>query len=444
MEMDNYFQERRWFWVTLILSSITIVCLVFAAWELIENRFFRDLDYVSLHYLYISRGITASILLATWSGWFVTRQRRLSDQQLQKSHERYRGLLEASPGAVVLYDRNLTVLEWNASAERVYGWGRAEVIGGRLPTIPPDREAELQDCLNEVVHNQTVLDRETVRTNRQGEAVDVQLSLLPFHEAAESYFLEVTADIRERVRLRQRLIELEKLTSMGQMAAGTAHHLNTPLASMLLRVQMMSERVRSDEDLREDLGRLEHTITFCQQFVRRLLDFSRRASATPTAEKIGPVVHAVLGFLSPSLLARKARLSVETGDLGDLRVLADRNDLETLLLILLSNALDAIPEGGSIRVQLADGVDGKVDIAISDNGSGISEAVQKHMFEPFFTTKPIGKGTGLGLAIARNIVTEYGGNIRLESPPSAGTKAVVTFPVCSESERNRQAAGMMQ
>src|ERR1700757_3457024 len=111
--MDPLPQERRWFWVTLILSSTTIIGLVFAFWELIENRFFRDLDYVSLHYLYISRGITASILLATWAGWFVTRQRRLADQQLQKSHERYRGLLEASPGAVVLYDRDLTVLEWN-------------------------------------------------------------------------------------------------------------------------------------------------------------------------------------------------------------------------------------------------------------------------------------------------------------------------------------------
>ena len=85
--MDPLPQERRWFWVTLILSSTTIIGLVFA-WELIENRFFRDLDYVSLHYLYISRGITASILLATWAGWFVTRQRRLADEQLRKSHER--------------------------------------------------------------------------------------------------------------------------------------------------------------------------------------------------------------------------------------------------------------------------------------------------------------------------------------------------------------------
>jgi PAS domain S-box-containing protein len=432
--MDNLPHERRWFWATLILSSSTIICLVFAFWELIENRFFRDLDYVSLHYLYISRGITASILLATWAGWFVTRQRRLSDQQLEKSHERYRGLLEASPGAVVLFDRNLIVLEWNASAERLYGWARAEAVGQRLPTIPADREAELQECLEQVAEYETVFDRETVRKNRQGEAIDVQLSLLPFRELNHLYFLEVTADIRERARLRQRLIELEKLTSMGQMAAGTAHHLNTPLASMLLRVQMMRERTDAQDGVSEDLERLEQTIGFCQQFVRRLLDFSRRSSFTPEPEAIAPVVHAVLGFLSPTFLGKRAKVVFDAANMGELRVLVDRNNIETLLLILLSNALDAIPDGGNIRVYLANTSEGKIDIVIADNGSGISESDQKRIFEPFFTTKPIGKGTGLGLAIAKNIVTEYGGGIRLEGIPGAGTTAVVTLPICRAPE----------
>jgi PAS domain S-box-containing protein len=433
-DMDNAPQERRWFWITLILSSTTIVALVFAFWELIENRFFRDLDYVSLHYLYISRGITASILLATWAGWFVTRQRRLSDEQLRKSHERYRGLLDASPEAVVLYDRNLLVLEWNASAEKLYGWTCADITGRRLPTIPSDHQPDLQECLVQVAKQQPVLDRETVRQNSSGELIDVQVSLLPFREGDELYFLEVAADIRERVRLRQRLIELEKLTSMGQMAAGTAHHLNTPLASMLLRVQMMRERVDAHDSLSKDLQRLEQTIGFCQQFVRRLLDFSRRSTFTHEPEAIGPLIQAVLGFLSPSFLAKQARVVVETRGMEKAKVLADRNNLETLLLILLSNALDAIGETGQITVRLG-GCDGHIEIAVSDNGSGISATDQKRIFEPFFTTKPIGKGTGLGLPIAKNIVTEHGGEIRLESSAGEGTTAVVTLPICGVSER---------
>jgi PAS domain S-box-containing protein len=437
--MDNSPQERGWFWVTLILSSTTIVALVFAFWELIENRFFRDLDYVSFHYLYISRGITASILLATWAGWFVSRQRRLSDEQLRKSHERYRGLLEASPGAIVLYDRSLVVIEWNASAESLYGWSREEVIGTSLPTVPFDGSPELRECLQQVANLATILDRETVRQNRHGEPIEVQLSLLPFREGSELYFLEVTTDIRERVHLRQRLIELEKLTSMGQMAAGTAHHLNTPLASMLLRVQMMRERTDQHEDLYKDLHRLEQSIGFCQQFVRRLLDFSRRSTCTPEPQAIGAVIHAALGFLSPSFLAKRARVAVDTAEYEEVKILADRNNLETLLLILLSNSLDAIREGGRIQVQVEQVENDGIQIAIVDNGPGISVPDQKRIFEPFFTTKPVGKGTGLGLAIARNIVTEHGGTIRLDSTPGIGTAAIIAFPICHSTESVRTA-----
>src|SRR5579864_7182357 len=102
--------EKRWFWATLTLSSNTIVSVVLAAWELAENRFFRDANYVTLHYLYITRGVASSLILAFWAAWFVLRQRRQSEEDLRRSRERYRGLLEAFPGAVILYDAALRVL----------------------------------------------------------------------------------------------------------------------------------------------------------------------------------------------------------------------------------------------------------------------------------------------------------------------------------------------
>ena len=87
--------KKRWFWATLTLSSITIVAVVFAGWELVENRFFRDANYVTLHYLYITRSVASSLLLAFWAAWYVLRQRRESEEELRRSRERYRGLLEA-------------------------------------------------------------------------------------------------------------------------------------------------------------------------------------------------------------------------------------------------------------------------------------------------------------------------------------------------------------
>lgn len=426
--------NQRWFWATLVLSSLSIVALVFAFWEVIENRFFRDLDYMSLHYLYISRGIASALFLAVWAAWFVRRDRRKTERELRRSREHYRGLLEASPGAVVLFDSDLIVREWNHAAERLYGFGKDEVLQRKLPTIPPEGDAELREFMGVVAQGEELLEQETRRRHKQGHAIEVQLSLLPFREAGAHYFLELTFDIRERVRLRERLIEFEKLTTMGEMAAGTAHHLNTPLASMLLRVQMMHERAH-DELLASDLGRLEQSIGFCQQFVRRLLDFSRRPTVRHEPEEIGPLVDAVLGFLSPSFLAKQAKVNCEGRP--EMQVLADRNSLETLLLILLSNALDAIPAGGAIAVKLGTN-DGHLEISVRDNGCGIAAADRALIFEPFFTTKPVGKGTGLGLPIAKNIVNQHGGEIDLESEPGNGTCVRVRLPVHTAREAEVQ------
>ena len=441
---------RRWFWATLVLSSISIVALVFAFWELVENHYFRDLNYVSLHYLYISRGIASSLLLASWAAWFVLRQRRIAEGELRRSRERYRGLLESSPGAVALYDGALRVWEWNAAAERLYGFSKAEVIGNLLSTVPGDKQEELESFLQAVDAGEAVLDRETLRRNRQGEAIEVQLSLLPFREGGRRYVMEVTYDIRERVRLRQTLLELEKLTTMGKMAAGTAHHLNTPMASMLLRVQMMRERsnhaTAGEHDgtsshangFSGDLDQLENTIGFCQQFVRRLLDFSRKPAPQKQPEAIAPVVEAVLGFLAPSFHAKGVQVRAELAEVAGAKVLADRNQIETLLLTLLSNALDAVSTGGEIRITCREH-GGNLEIAVCDNGCGISEADAARAFEPFFTTKPPGKGTGLGLAIARNIVAEHGGAIRLEGAPGGGAVATVELPLWAGSRLNADA-----
>ena len=421
-------RKRSWFWATLVLSSVSIIALVFAFWELVENRFFRDIDYVSLHYLYISRGIASAVLLAMWAAWFVLRDRRFAEQELRRSHERYRGLLESSPGAVALYDADLHVLEWNAAAERLYEFTKSEVLNLPLPTVPLDRQDEVRDFMRYVRSGDAVLDLETRRRRKPGDEIEVQLSLLPFRERGSLYFLEVTSDIRDRVRLRERLLELEKLTAMGEMAAGTAHHLNTPLASMLLRVQMMRDSAGPEHALEPDLLRLEQSIGFCQQFVRRLLDFSRRPAFAPEAEQIGKIIDAVLGFLSPSFTQKRAQLHWQPNGAADLVILADRNQIETLLLILLRNSLDAIECGGSIDITVLSNGD-RIEIGITDDGCGISAAHQAKIFEPFFTTKPPGKGTGLGLAIAKTIVEQHGGEIALESIPDGGTRARVFFPV---------------
>ncbi|MBI4873951.1 MAG: PAS domain S-box protein [Acidobacteria bacterium] len=414
-----------------MLSSITIAAAVFSVWEVAEHRFFRHADYVTLHYLYITRGIASSLLLAGWAAWYVIRQRRRSEEELRQSRERYRGLLEASPGAVALYDAALTVCEWNASAERLYGFCKTEVLGQPLPTVPPERREELLAFQDRVRAGESVLGVETLRRDKPGTTFEVQLSLLPFHEAAQqAYFLEVTEDIRDRIRLRERMLEVEKLATMGRMAAGAAHHLNTPLAAMLLRVQMMRKRALADAGA-GDLERLESGIGFCQQFVDRLLQFSRRPALRKQPEEVGLLLQGVVSFLAPAIQAKRARVDLNLAPVSGERVLADRNLLEALFSNLLSNALDAIALNGAIRIECSKPSPECIEVRISDDGQGIEPTDLARVFDAFFTTKGPGKGTGLGLSIARNIMLEHGGALRLESVPGRGTVAIVRFPCCA-------------
>lgn len=431
-------QERDWFWATLTLSSVSIVALFFAASEVVENRFFGHLDYITIRYLHISRGILISLVLAFWAAWYVLRERRHGEEALRRSNERYRRLLEISPGAVALYDAQLHTTEWNATAARLYGWNRPEILGNPLPTVPADKRQELVDAMGQVSAGSAVLNIETVRLDRKGDRIDVQLSLLPFEDApGQRYFLEVTEDIRERVRMRAQMLEIEKLASMGKMAAGTAHHLNTPLAAMLLRVQMMRERAGAGE-LQSDLVRLEQGIGFCGQFVRRLLDFSRRPPAQKQSENLAQLVRSAVGFLAPAVQSKSAILDVELDAIEHEYVMADPNLLEALFSTLLSNALDAIPPQGRISIASFRPRGSTLEVRIADTGCGIDSVDQPYVFEPFFTTKGPGKGTGLGLAIARNIVVEHGGSIWLESQPGKGTTVFVQFPVCLEAAVREQ------
>ncbi len=420
--------QKQWFWATLTLSSITIATVLFAVWELIENRFFPGADYRTMHSLYVARSLAPSLLLAFWAAWFVLRQRRISEEDLRRSNERYRGLLEDFPGSVILYDKQLEVAEWNASAERMYGYSKASALGHPLPTVPPEKLAELHDLIHRVEAGENIHNVETARLGRDGARFPVELSLRPFREREGPLrFLEATSDIRERVRWREAMLELEKLTSMGKMAAGTAHHLNSPLAALLLRVQLMRERKGDDKDL----AQLEEGLKFCRHFVQTLLDFARMGPVDKRNHDVGATVESVASFFQPVIQAKRATLVTETAEARGLKVCADGNLLETVLLILLSNALDAVPAGGKIHIRCRPAGPDAVEVAVVDDGPGISPANLKRIFEPFFTTKEPGKGTGLGLAIARNFATEHGGSIRIESEPGKGAAACIELPLAA-------------
>src|SRR3989337_347139 len=165
--------RKIWFWTTLLLSCLTVLTVVFATWELVEQRFFQNLNYWQLHYLYITRGVASSLMLAAWAVWFVLRERRKTEEELRRSRERYWAMLAHAADAIVLLDRNLTVLEWNPQAVTLYGYNREEVLGKSLQTLGVAEQEELLDILNRLDHGEPVVELETRRRNRSEEWVDV-------------------------------------------------------------------------------------------------------------------------------------------------------------------------------------------------------------------------------------------------------------------------------
>ncbi|MBI4463209.1 MAG: PAS domain S-box protein [Acidobacteria bacterium] len=424
--------DRIWFWLTLLLSCATVLAIVFSVWELIEFRFFANLSFRQLHYLYVTRGLASSIVLAAWAVWFVLRERRKSEEELRRSRERYRIMLAHAADAVVLFDGDLKVLEWNPQASNLYGYSREEAVGQPLQTLRSPEREELRRALPQLQAGNPPVELETKRQRNDGESVDVQirLSSFPDVESGQTVFLEVATDLREKIRLRQKALEIEKLASMGRMAAGTAHTLNTPLATMLLRMDMLKERLKG-HPCQEEVDRLESSARFCQDFVQKLLQFSRRPEITLKCVEVKELLDSICTFFRPTFLLREHALFCDSHASDGFRILGDRNQMEAMFAALLMNALDALPvEGGTVALG-GRVCDKEVELFVRDNGCGIPEEQLEQIFEPFFTTKKAGHGTGLGLSIVRNIVEEHGGSIRLENNSAGGVTAWVHLPLCS-------------
>jgi signal transduction histidine kinase len=241
----------------------------------------------------------------------------------------------------------------------------------------------------------------------------------------------VAQDIRPRLQMRDKLLELEKLTLMGQMAAGAAHHLNTPLTAMLLQVEMLRREIQNaNQD--EELASIEKHIRFCQAFVQNLLQFARRPHLQERPTELGKVIEASLALFQPSMKMKRAALEVDCEELRSSRIFGDANHLEAMFSAILSNAVDVISPGGVILVGGRLSTESLAEVTIEDNGPGIPEELLARIFEPFFTTKPSGKGTGLGLAIARNIAEGHGGDLYLQNRKSGGVRVTVRLPLLGE------------
>jgi PAS domain S-box-containing protein len=345
-------------------------------------------------------------------------------------------IVESSNDAIIGKALDGIITSWNPGAEKMYGYSGQEAIGRPISAlVPPELPDDESQILERIKRGDRVDRYETVRLRKDGEQINVSLTISPIKDATGNIIgaSTIARDITEHRRMQRAMRDSDKLVTVGKLAAGVAHSIRNPLTSVKMRLFSMEGTVGLSESEREDLKVISEEIRHIDGIVRNFLEYSRRPRLR--MQKVSPsdVVDMALNLLKQRLdsygvgvrLSRQSWLP---------KICADPDQLKEALVNLLVNSSEAMGYGGLIVIREEEVADepwgSKVVIRVSDNGPGFPESIQDKLFEPFFTTKE--EGTGLGLTIAARIIEEHGGKLELSSREGDGAISTISLPVREE------------
>jgi PAS domain S-box-containing protein len=370
-------------------------------------------------------------------------ERKATEEAQRQTAESYRMLFDSNPQPMwVLDPESKAFLAANDAALRKFGYSREEFLGMTLCGIlregdTDDFEATLADHANRGVMPLGSAGA-VKRRKKNGEVIEVEMARGPITFLGRSALLCVANDVTERNSLQAQLVRPQKMESLGRLAGGLAHDLNNLMGVVLLFGDLTLESLGGESPLRHNVERIQEAARQSISIVRQLLAFSRKQIQQPRMLSLNTVVTGMEELLR-RLIGEDVQLLVDLDtDLGTVK--ADPGQIEQIIMNLVLNARDAMPEGGRLRIGTAnaesdDTESGResgssigpcVTLTVSDTGCGIDLATQARIFEPFFTTKEPGKGTGLGLSTAYGIVKQSGGSISVQSELGHGA----TFRIC--------------
>lgn len=259
---------------------------------------------------------------------------------------------------------------------------------------------------------------------------DLNLSIVPVLDSSGTIvnLLHVLRPARDKARLASDLGHIEKLTNIGQIAAGMAHELNTPLGSIILSTDIIEEELESSHSVSDEVRKIRAQADHCSKVVKQLLSYVRKDADLRSEHELGTVIEKVEELVATE--ARKRNITIETTSTPDHSIiLCNENQIEQLFFNLISNAFHAVGRDSVIRIRIGyDDLLDQVTVSLKDRGCGIPEDQIGEIFDPFFTTKSGKEGTGLGLALCKKIMLEHGGRIAVESTVGQGTTVKLYFP----------------
>jgi two-component system, cell cycle sensor histidine kinase and response regulator CckA len=367
--------------------------------------------------------------------------RKQSEDELRKSEERYRVLVENAHDMIYEHDLEGKYTSSNKAGERITGYSLAETLNLNISDIvaPESMDAALQ-MIRRKLDGQplTAHELEIIAKDGSRVAVEVNTSLV-FQDQVAVGIQGIARDVTERKKLEEQLRQSQKMEAIGQLAGGVAHDFNNLLTVIGGYSSMLLAKLTPDSPYRASIEEIKKAGDRAGSLTRQLLAFSRKQILQPKVLDLNTVVSDLEKMLRRLIGEDIDLLTVTDPNLGTVK--ADPGQIEQVLLNLAVNARDAMPEGGKLTVETSNAVLSKdyarlhgipagpyIMLAVSDTGCGMDQATQKRIFEPFFTTKKAGKGTGLGLATLFGIVNQSGGNVWVYSELGHGTTFKIYLP----------------
>ncbi|HEY1805332.1 MAG TPA: ATP-binding protein [Terracidiphilus sp.] len=353
--------------------------------------------------------------------------------EFERLKEFNENIVESINVGIFAIDLNDRIESWNAQMEAMYAFSRAEALGQELRSVFP---LEFIEALEGFRNEQGVHHLYKFRlTTRAGELRTANIAIAPLlsRDFVPVGRIILVDDITERVALESQLAQADKLSSIGLLAAGVAHEINTPLAVISSYAQMLAKQLRGDARLGPVLDKITQQSFRAAEIANGLLNFSRTSTTEFRSTDLNQVVRDTLSLLEHQFKTAQILIDLDLADeLPPIH--GNPGKLQQVFLNLLLNAKDAMPAGGRLRVATL--ANSHVEAVISDSGSGIAPENLKRIYDPFFTTKNMPgdrRGTGLGLSVSYGIIQEHAGKIQVESAVGSGTTFHLAFPLLRNS-----------
>ena len=370
-------------------------------------------------------------------------QRKQMEKELQEAHDFMNNIIQSSPNPIMAADMKGNILIWNRAAEETLGYKSEDTIGRmNITSVYPDGVAkEIMKMMRSHEYGGVGKLRSypMVYVRRDGVIVDGDLSAAIIYDAKGKAFASVGifVDLEERLEMerklrhtQEQLLQSEKLAAMGRLTSQIAHELNNPLYGIMNTLELMKTEIPPDSKRRKILEMALSETVRLTEMLRKMLSFSKPDEEEKQPTNINTILDEILLLHEKQLREHSIRISSSfEEDLG--MVYASKNQLRQVFLNMISNARDAMPEGGTLAVTTK-GQGDNVHIEISDTGIGIRKENLGKIFDTFFTTKDNIKDVGLGLSVCYGFIKDHGGDIKVQSDWGSGTAFTIILPILKE------------